>query len=617
MTGKRYADGVINVNTAKMEVEPMTEEDKDEHILGMILAQQFMMHVGLKKFGDRGEKAVTKELTQLHDLVAFLPVKADELSDEERKEALAALMFLTEKRDGTVKGRGVANVSKQRAYIPKEDATSPTATIEGIFFTSAIEAHEGRDVATIDCPGAFLSALSDEHVHMVLKGKMAELMVMVMVLVDPVLYRKYVTMENGKPALYVKVNKALYGLLRSALLFYKKLVKDLEGYGFKVSDYDPCVATKETATGQMTVTWHVDDLKVSHKDPFEITMFAEYLAGIYGDKLTVHRGKIHDYLGMDLDFSKKGAVRVSMIKYLHKILEGFPEAISGTAATPAGENLFKVRDETDRKLLPEEQAQHFHRTVAQLLFLSCRARRDIQTAVAFLTTRVKEPDEDDWKKLIRVLKYLNGTKYMKLTLTVDSLNIIRWWVDSSYMTHEDCKGHNGGMMTLGRGAVVSMSGKQKLNVRSSTECELVGAYDILPTILWCKYFIESLGYEVEHNILMQDNKSAILLEKNGRMSSSKRTKHIRARYFLIKDKVDQGDLEIKYCPTDDMWADINTKPLQGSKFYKMRAVLMNVPVDYDDEEEMLSTPIELLPDRRKVLKKEVLDALELMMSNGE
>ena len=171
MTGKRYADGVINVNTAKMEVEPMTEEDKDEHILGMILAQQFMMHVGLKKFGDRGEKAVTKELTQLHDLVAFLPVKADELSDEERKEALAALMFLTEKRDGTVKGRGVANGSKQRAYIPKEDATSPTATIEGIFITSAIEAHEGRDVATIDCPGAFLSALSDEHVHMVLKGR--------------------------------------------------------------------------------------------------------------------------------------------------------------------------------------------------------------------------------------------------------------------------------------------------------------------------------------------------------------------------------------------------------------------------------------------------------------
>jgi hypothetical protein len=448
---------------------------------------------------------------------------------------------------------------------------------------------------------------------MVLKGKMAELMV----LVDPVLYRKYVTTENGKPVLYVKVNKALYGLLRSALLFYKKLVKDLEAYGFKVSDYDPCVATKETATGQMIVTWHVDDLKVSHKDSFEITKFAEYLSGIYGDKLTVHRGKIHDYLGMDLDFSKKGEVRVSMIKYLHKILEEFPETISGTAATPAGENLFKTREDTDRKLLPEEQAQHFHRTVAQLLFLSCRARRDIQTAVAFLTTRVKEPDEDDWKKLVRVLKYLNGTRHMKLTLTVDSLNIIRWWVDSSHMTHDDCKGHNGGMMLLGRGAVISMSGKQKLNVRSSTECELVGTYDILPTILWCKYFIESLGYEVEHNILMQDNKSAILLEQNGRMSSSKRTKHIKARYFLIKDKIDQGDLEIKYCPTDEMWADINTKPLQGTKFYRMRAVLMNVPVDYDDGEELIATPMKLLPDRRKILSKEILDELDLLMSNRE
>ena len=170
---------------------------------------------------------------------------------------------------------------------------------------------------------------------------------------------------------------------------------------------------------------------------------------------------------------------------------------------------------------------------------------------------------------------------------------------------------------MGKGAIVSMSGKQKLNVRSSTEGELVGVYDLLPTILWCKYFLESLGYNVEHNILMQDNKSAILMEKNGRMSSSKRTKHIKARYFLVKDKIDQGDLEIEYCPTDDMWADINTKPLQGSKFYKMRAALMNVAVNYSDEKEILDTPIELLPDRRKILNQEFLDALELLMSMGE
>ena len=92
----------------------------------------------------------------------------------------------------------------------------------------------------------------------------------------------------------------------------------------------------------MTVTWHVDNLKVSHEYPAEITKFANYLAAIYGEALTVHRGKIHDYLGMDLDYTTKGKVGVSMIKYVDKILEGFLEELGSTAATPASEHLFQV-----------------------------------------------------------------------------------------------------------------------------------------------------------------------------------------------------------------------------------------------------------------------------------
>ena len=80
----------------------------------------------------------------------------------------------------------------------------------------------------------------------------------------------------------------------------------------------------------------------------------------------------------------------------------------------------------------------------------------------------------------RVLKYLKGTMYMKLTLSVDSLNTIFWWVDASYGAHMDLKGHTEMMMSLGRGAVMSFSRGHKLNVRSSTECELVGIDDAIP-----------------------------------------------------------------------------------------------------------------------------------------
>ena len=97
------------------------------------------------------------------------------------------------------------------------------------------------------------------------------------------------------------MSKALCGLLKSALDFYNKLRSDLEDNGFVVNPYDPCVANKDVNGKQMTVIWHVDDLKVSHVDEIENSKFAEWMKTIYREKLTVRRGKIHDYLGMDMD----------------------------------------------------------------------------------------------------------------------------------------------------------------------------------------------------------------------------------------------------------------------------------------------------------------------------
>ena len=144
------------------------------------------------------------------------------------------------------------------------------------------------------------------------------------------------------------------------LLFYHKLRKELEDFGFEINPYDPCVANKVVNGPQMTVTWHVDDLKVSHNDYHEVTKFLMYSGDLYGNRITVNRGTVHDYLGMDLDFSNKGKLYVSMIKYLRKIFTTFPGKITSTAATPAADHLFEVRDKTEQKLLPEDQARAFH-----------------------------------------------------------------------------------------------------------------------------------------------------------------------------------------------------------------------------------------------------------------
>jgi hypothetical protein len=120
------------------------------------------------------------------------------------------------------------------------------------------------------------------------------------------------------------------------------------------------------------------------------------------------------------------------------------------------------------------------------------------------------------------------------------------------------------------------STKQKLNTRSSTETEIVGADDFMPAICWTRYFMEAQGYQVQDNVLFQDNKSAILLEKNGKASSSKRTKHINIRYFFITDRVNKGDVSLVWCPTGDMIGDFMTKPLQGALFRKFRDQIMGV-----------------------------------------
>ena len=98
----------------------------------------------------------------------------------------------------------------------------------------------------------------------------------------------------------------------------------------------------------------------------------------------------------------------------------------------------------------------------------------------------------------------------------------------------------------------------------------------MPHILWMNYFLNWQGYNAKDTILYQDNKSEILLEKNGNNSSSKRTKHIVIRYYFIADRVKADELDIEYCPTGDMVSDYFTKPLQGKKFTKFRKKIMNL-----------------------------------------
>ena len=107
---------------------------------------------------------------------------------------------------------------------------------------------------------------------------------------DPKLYRKYLTDEKGKKVLYLRLKKALYGMMKSALLFYRKLTSELKGMGIEINPYDPCVVNRMINSSQMAVSWHVDNLMISRTSNEAISQFLRALKDIYGDNLAENTG---------------------------------------------------------------------------------------------------------------------------------------------------------------------------------------------------------------------------------------------------------------------------------------------------------------------------------------
>ena len=166
----------------------------------------------------------------------------------------------------------------------------------------------------------------------------------------------------------------------------------------------------------MTICFHVDDCKLSHCNSKTIDEMIEWLRQEYesifedgSGKMTVSRGKIHTYLGMTLDFTVKGEVKISMLDYVEEILTAFDKAEpngAGTKTSAAPDNLFKVNEDCEK--LKTNKAVEFHNLVAKTLYATKRARPDTCTAIAFLTTRVREPDKDDWAKLVHLMRVHQG-----------------------------------------------------------------------------------------------------------------------------------------------------------------------------------------------------------------
>jgi hypothetical protein len=212
-------------------------------------------------------------------------------------------MFLKQKRDGNIKGRFVVGGNKQPDYISKEDASSPTVATEAVLLSCIIDAEEGRNVAVVDIPNTCVQTRVENEKDMAFI-KIRGVLVDILVEIAPDVYKSYVSRDKkGMKHLLVQYQNALYGTMAAIILYYRKFVKSLMDICFIINPYDPCVANKIIEGKQMTICFHVDDCKLSHRKKKVMDTMIEYLCqeyeSIFEDgtgAMRVSRGKIHRYL---------------------------------------------------------------------------------------------------------------------------------------------------------------------------------------------------------------------------------------------------------------------------------------------------------------------------------
>ena len=514
-------------------------------------------------------RAVADEIKGMVDRKVWKGVDIKNLSKEERKAIIRSSCFVKRKLNAIenifkFKARIVTDGSMQDRTLYKEsDISSPTVKLATIFTLAVIAAAYGYDISTADVAQAYLNSPMPFKVHVKLTKLVSEILSK-----EHVEFKKYLDEKNQ---ITVQLQKGQYGCIESAKLWYNTISKFLKSKGFSANPYDECLFQKINSDGSRIYTAiYVDDLFTIASDPKLINELNKDLENEYG-KMSINLTKIHKYLGMKFDFSENSKVKVTMQDYLAEIVS--ESDIKTVAETPAGDNLFNISPKSP--LLEEKQRESFHSTVAQLLFAAIRVRPDILLPVIFLTSRVTKATEEDAKKLRRILRYLKGTSELGIILGPDADGELRihMFADASYGVHEDCKSHSGIDLTLGRGPIRCRSIKQKIVARSSTEAEIIAASDASKEAAHQANLLEAMQFELQPVIFHQDNQSAIKMMENGG-SYSDRTKHMKIRYFFIKQYLDSGEFLIEYTPTDIMIADILTKPLQGKKFIQLRDKLL-------------------------------------------
>lgn len=284
-----------------------------------------------------------------------------------------------------------------------------------------------------------------------------------------------------------------------------------------------------------------------------------------------------EYLSLNIQKNEDGSLKLTQPGFIKSIFAELDLDITDVSRTPCDRYLFDVDEDGINEYLNQEESTWFKSNLMKMMYL-VRTRPDIKLTCVFLSTRMSKPTVNDKHKLLKLLKYVNGTRDLGIRIAPKSLQLF-CSVDASHAVHGDLKGHTGGLLFVGDGkdfnVVETISKKQKLVAASSTEAELIALSTVGESVMWTRQLLQEIGCVQESTVIEQDNKSTMIMVERG-PGNGGRSKAINIKYYWISQHVENGDVVLKYVPTEELIADGFTKPLAPIDFERWRSKVLNV-----------------------------------------
>lgn len=438
------------------------------------------------------------------------------------------------------KARLVAKGYAQVQGVDYEEIYAPVARMDTVRMILALAAQNSWNVFQLDVKSAFLHRELTEDVYVE----------------QPRGYE----VKNKEHKVY-KLNKALYGLKQAPRAWFSRIESYFLKEGFEKSDSEQTLFTKVSKQGKhLIISLYVDDLIYTGDDE---VMLCEFKNSMMNEFDMSDLGKMRYFLGIEV-MQLEGGIFISQKKYVMEVLRRFGMEHCNSVQNPIVPGFKIDKDENGT----EVDSPFYKQLVGSMMYLTT-TRPDIMYAVNLISRYMSKPTVLHLSAAKRVLRYLQGTADFGILYKKEGNKELIGFTDSDYAgSVEDRKSTSGYVFILSSTAVAWSSRKQPIVALSTTEAEFVAAAACTCQAVWMKRVLKKLGYEGnESTIIFCDNSSAIKLSKNHVMHG--RSKHIDVRFHFLRDLVNEGVVQLKFCGTQKQVADILTKPLKLESFQEL------------------------------------------------